>query len=534
MAATLDSDYLRASVGSVLAAGIAETVAEQPDDPVGYLAQFLLKSVADDKASKEVAVLKKEDAVAVEKVQAAAAEAQAKVSEKEAAMVVQLEKEDARLDSLLENSKSSDEVFMAVLSYVRARTGASGYVMLTDLSEKIMPKKLPAPAPAAEGEAAEGEAAEGEAPPEPPPPVEGEGEPPEPRVPFKPTAIEYVAATSSDESLLIGKSLTRPASSEGEEGDDAPPPVSGVGEGVTFTSIDDFVAGGAKVLHVPEAVANRSVKFWYMPRLGAYVCAPFSDYEGDVCGVLGFDTLGLERAFTAAEIGLIEKLAERTGATLLRIEEGLADKHHALMETLTTAYPKGEAGFPAHTPAEGESPIDAAKGALALPAAALAELAALPADSPAAGWEHLETRRKLPEAYLLALKGVLALTSPSVAADMAAATWDGIKEAKQLGELMWFPELFKALSEFDVMAGAGGEGWSVAKQMATELSTAPEEGAPPKEALAADASLLLGKVLCDWLLAACELYTKKVEADEAAAAAAAPPEEGAPPEEAQE
>ena len=52
-----------------------------------------------------------------------------------------------------------------------------------------------------------------------------------------------------------------------------------------------------------------------MPRLGAYACAPFADYEGDVCGVLGFDTLGLDRAFTPEEITLIEGCAARVGGT---------------------------------------------------------------------------------------------------------------------------------------------------------------------------------------------------------------------------
>ena len=48
-----DSEYLRASVGSVLAQGIAETVMERPEDPIAYLAEYLLKSVADEKADKK-------------------------------------------------------------------------------------------------------------------------------------------------------------------------------------------------------------------------------------------------------------------------------------------------------------------------------------------------------------------------------------------------------------------------------------------------------------------------------------------------
>jgi len=155
---SLDADYLKASVGTVLAQGIAETVAEQPDDPVGFLAQFLLKSVSDEKAEKELTVAKAADAKVTAEKAAAAKAAAEKAADTEAAKTMQVEKEDKRLANLLESATSSDEVFTAVLTYVRARTGASGYVMLTDLPEKIIPKKVE-PAPAAE---------------EPPAPAEGE------------------------------------------------------------------------------------------------------------------------------------------------------------------------------------------------------------------------------------------------------------------------------------------------------------------------------------------------------------------------
>ena len=56
----MDSDYLDA-VGDVLAKGIADTCHAKPDDPIEYLAQFLLKSVADGKAA---AFLAKEKAAA--------------------------------------------------------------------------------------------------------------------------------------------------------------------------------------------------------------------------------------------------------------------------------------------------------------------------------------------------------------------------------------------------------------------------------------------------------------------------------------
>ena len=58
----MDTEYLKTSVGKVLAQGIAETVSERPEDPIAYLAAFLLKSVDDEKADKVLTVEKKKDA----------------------------------------------------------------------------------------------------------------------------------------------------------------------------------------------------------------------------------------------------------------------------------------------------------------------------------------------------------------------------------------------------------------------------------------------------------------------------------------
>ena len=53
-------------------------------------------------------------------------------------------------------------------------------------------------------------------------------------------------------------------------------------------------------------------------------------------------------------------------------------------------------------------------------------------------------------------KGVLALLSPDMASELPDATWDGMKEAIAVGELVWGAELFAAIGSFDVMEGAGG------------------------------------------------------------------------------
>ena len=103
------------------------------------------------------------------------------------------------------------------------------------------------------------------------------------------------------------------------------------------------------------------------------------------------------------------------------------------MAKLETAYPKdAESGaFPAYAPPEGEEPIDSAKGAVAIPAAVLAELTA---DDVL----HLGTRRTIPPAYLMALKGALALVSDSEKFDasLTDATWDGVKEGVHMGDLL--------------------------------------------------------------------------------------------------
>ena len=70
----MDSAYLKSTVGSVLAKGIAETVVAKPSDPIDYLAQFLLKSVADEKEEKFLKTAQKAE---TERTQAAEAKAAA-------------------------------------------------------------------------------------------------------------------------------------------------------------------------------------------------------------------------------------------------------------------------------------------------------------------------------------------------------------------------------------------------------------------------------------------------------------------------
>jgi len=502
-----DSEYLKKALGSVLAKGVAETCNARPDDPIEFLAQFLLKSVADDEST---VVLEGEKEVAAKKADADAQAAElATFKEQEVVEARQLthDKEEKRLEAVLSGAEVAETVFSAVVSYARARTGANGYVMLTDLPEKLLPPTPPEPAPAAEGEAPAADG-EGEAPPEEPPP-EPEGEPEEPPPKYAPKTLEYVVSTAPDEALVIGKVLERPPAPP-EEGDDTPPPPSGVGEGVTFTAVDDFLAGGAKVYHEPKAVENRSVKFWYLPRIGSYAAAPFEDVNGEVKGVLGFDTLGLERPFSAEDVALIESLAVRTSTELKRIEQTVADEFHVQNDALKAMLPD-PAAEPPPPPEEGCDPFDAAKASLELPASMLGSCTP-------SHFKYVESRRQCPPGVLLTFKGVMALLAPDYAAEMGQLSWPMLKQAASNGDLPWGGDLFEKAVSFDVMNGDGGEGWEVAEAMAAEVEAAPEDGgAPPKDDILAFAAVAHALYL--WLAGSVAVHKLKVEKEAAEAAA---------------
>jgi len=131
------------------------------------------------------------------------------------------------------------------------------------------------------------------------------------------------------------------------------------------------------------------------------------------------------------------------------------------------------------------------------------------------------------------LKGVLALLSPEMAADMPEAPWQTVKSAINGGQLAWGAALFEkmgaaAAGVADGTLGVGAEGesgWEAAAAMVEQLEATPEEGAPPKDGLAAES--ILSKVMSEWLFAVVAMHAKKVEKDAAAAAAAAAAEEGA-------
>lgn len=134
----MDAEYLKASVGDVLATGITETVLMRPDDPIEYLAQYLLKSVSDE-ASAEHLAAEKAEAVKLQgkKIEEESALEREK-GEKQSAIRVQVEREDKRLQQLLLAAENREDAFSAVLGYIRNRTGASSYILATDLPQKVL------------------------------------------------------------------------------------------------------------------------------------------------------------------------------------------------------------------------------------------------------------------------------------------------------------------------------------------------------------------------------------------------------------
>ena len=505
----MDADYLKKSVGSVLSTGIAETVLMRPDDPVEYLAQYLLKSVDDNKAAKELANEVAEATKEAESAKQAADLAAAEAATKAAAEQVQTEKEDKRLSKLLEVATTSDQVFSSVVNYARSRIGASGFVAITDLPETVLPKKeLPAPPAPQEGEegyVAPEEGAEPAEPAEPPPPPPQEGEegyePPPPK--FSPQLLTYITATSNDESILLGKSLDRPAGA-GEE--DEAPPAPKDGEGVCFGAVDEFLAGNSKLQHTPSVVQNRAVKFWYLPRMGGFVCAPFANAAGEVVGVLGFDTLGLERTFTADECAMIEGLAATVGTTLDRIEESLSDEYHALNDVVGPAYEAAAAGVDLAALEAGEDPMATAEAKASIP---LGVLSTLTGDN----LRYIETRRTCKPALLSTLKAVWSLVSPTD--ELKSWDWAAVKSATNHGQLLWKDELFSTIAGFDVMS-ADAAAWAAADEYAAEVGEGADE---------LKGHSLVGWLLLQWLTAASAL--QKLKAEKAAADAAAEAEAAA-------
>ena len=111
---------------------------------------------------------------------------------------------------------------------------------------------------------------------------------------------------------------------------------------MSFDAVDAYIARKAKYLHIPRAAENASVKFWHIPRAGAFLCSPFVDADGDIQGVLSLDTLGLDRPFDDFEIQLATQTSEKLGAALARVEQQWAEQNAKDVAELTELYASNE------------------------------------------------------------------------------------------------------------------------------------------------------------------------------------------------
>lgn len=393
---------------------------------------------------------------------------------------------------LRSQASSADQVYKACLQYITAKTGASGYVAITDLPDKEV--KIPEPeseSPPAEGEEAQPGADEAEAPPK-----------------YNLTSLKYVAAASdADAKLLLGKTLARPAAAEGA--DEAAPIPRGDGEGVSFDAIDAFLANGTKCLLLPQAIINRSVKFWAVPRVGSLAIAPFADADGDVLGVIAADTLaGGELGASAG----LDTLAAKASAALCRVAIEVAKGNVAAQAELSVAYEQSGEALAAEleAAAQAEEAGDKLTALKAKQRRAAGDLAALTSGHLA----FLGTRKVIPAELLQVLKAVMALIAPDTAATLASMDWEALKAAAAAGSLPWGTDLFTKVGGYDVLGSKDEAGFAAATGETGYVS-----GDVDAEALKAFS--FVGLLLLNWVRDTSALFSAKTGQEKADAEAAA-------------
>ncbi|KAG8461001.1 hypothetical protein KFE25_010752 [Diacronema lutheri] len=350
----LDSAYLKATVGSALADGIAQAVAQLPADPVEFLGEYLVRQAdAAAKVQADAADAERLRARLALHVQAEAVKAHA--AEKQALMKdVQHSAEAEHLEEALAAADEIEAAYDAVLAYVRQRLGANAYVALADRPERVLPVPPAAEAPAADASAAT-PAGEDDEPAEPAADEGEEGAPTAEPAKHRPTKLEYVAATEADVPLLVGKELLRvtlpadggdddaAADDDEEEGGGARRRV-GVGEGVSFAAIDDAMAAEPKPYRLwRTAITNPSVKFWYMPRKGDYLCVPMIDSTGACVGIVGVDNLGAATHLSDADCALVHGLALALCAKFEALELARLHREAAELAAMRAVYAQEEA-----------------------------------------------------------------------------------------------------------------------------------------------------------------------------------------------
>jgi len=278
-----DAAYLQESVGPALTAGLASCASAQPDDPVDYLAHWLLKYLAvQEKKSKVVeaeAEVQKEREVLDKKEQAKA--------DAEAAKVHTLQE----AKKAVEACTNIPAFYAAIVKGVRENTKASNvYVALLEPvppAEDLDEADAETPHDDEEVEVWDEDTRE--------PPAEGEDPLPEwvppkilPVIP-KYSKLRYVFASEGNE-WLRNKELRSPACKPHK---DSSKGGGGGRETVSFKAVNE--RGGRVIRNVLES--DPMLHFFDMPMPGSYACQTLLRGESDkylaggVMGLLCCDTV---------------------------------------------------------------------------------------------------------------------------------------------------------------------------------------------------------------------------------------------------
>uniref|UniRef100_A0A6U4NIS8 GAF domain-containing protein n=1 Tax=Hemiselmis andersenii TaxID=464988 RepID=A0A6U4NIS8_HEMAN len=289
----MDAQYLQENVGPALTAGLASVAAGQPDDPVDYLAHWLLKYLAvQDKKEKVSAA---QELITKEKEAAEAADA-AKVTAKEERFF--------KLKKALEEvaaTTSFNQMYDVMVKTAREQSNSDNvYLMLLEQT----------PPPEGQEEDPEPEQEPVEPPPE---PEEGEEPAPVPEPekldPWLPKFTTLRVVTANEENKwMVGKTVQAPAYGK---------------QTVSYSTVDS-----KELTFLPNVmVSEPPITFFDMPMPGSFAAQPVLKGEdekykaGGVLGLLCVDTVGGDstKTLTDEDKELLLEMGRVAGSTFERL-----------------------------------------------------------------------------------------------------------------------------------------------------------------------------------------------------------------------
>ena len=505
-----DAAYLKRTVGPALAQGIAQCAAKQPQDPIQYIAAYLMHDALQDKNSQQIVqdeqkrqqdIQIKRDKNAIQKL---IEEKQTKKAQDE---------EEARTEKFstqMEGAVSAEDVYQALIALVANQVDGAAQIWVTDLPDTEY-KPPPAPLPPADQGAEEyaQPAAETEdLPKEDTEEVSTEEQPQIAKV--KPSTLNCIAAEMEDQHFMIGEQLKRVVN-DAEGGGDAGAGASDVS--VIFNAIDDFLAGGAPTLHIPSAIQHPGINFYRTPRTGAWLVTAIGDVDGNVPAVLAVDLLSRGATFSEEDIQKIESSAALAATRVEELASALGTSAAGASVELLTAYEETRPSFAAELEkaqaAQDSEDGDKAAVAKCRAKRAMDDLAPLTAACPVL-MEQFFSRRLPPNGLLPALKASYILIDQKVRPKIPDMNWIDVKRSIRNGQLPGGDSIFTAIAATTV----DDEGATAAINLLGDIE---------EESL--KSSCLMAYLLITWVRAAVELFKQneaiREEAEAAAAAAEA-------------